>query len=96
MTKGLVAGFIFNLFLVMSVPASSTSAASALAADSAVSLQERPVMKVVRLLEDTSAELKKELEDDEKTHEALTCWCNSNNEEKKAAIAAGAATSKQL
>mmetsp|Transcript_22935 Transcript_22935/g.39179 ORF Transcript_22935/g.39179 Transcript_22935/m.39179 type:complete len:684 (+) Transcript_22935:60-2111(+) len=96
MTKGLVAGFIFNLFLVMSVPASSTSAASALAADSAVSLQERPVMKVVRLLEDTSAELKKELEDDEKTHEALTCWCNSNNEEKKAAIAAGTATSKQL
>jgi len=56
--------------------------------DLKVSLEERPVMKVVRLLQDTKAELEKELEDDRAVHETMTCWCNSNSDEKTAAIAA--------
>merc|ERR1719327_1648612 len=49
-------------------------------------LKERPVMKVVRLLQDTKAELEKELEDDKAVYELMTCWCDSNNKEKTAAI----------
>merc|ERR1719502_2440201 len=67
---------------------SAASATSALQTDAAVSLKERPVMKVVRLLQDTKAELEKELEDDKAVHELMDCWCNSNNQEKTAAIAA--------
>merc|ERR1719378_1076997 len=53
-------------------------------------------MKVVRLLEDTKAELEKELADDKAVHEMMTCWCDSNNKEKTAAIAAGNARIAQL
>merc|ERR1719316_119289 len=60
---------------------------SALQTDLAsMNLQERPVMKVVRLLQDTKAELEKELEDDKAVYELMTCWCDSNNKEKTAAI----------
>ena len=45
----------------------------------ALNLQERPVMKVVRLLQDTKAELEKELDDDKAVFALMTCWCNSNN-----------------
>jgi len=53
-------------------------------------------MKVVRLLEDTKAELEKELEDDKAVHEMMTCWCETNNKEKTAAIAAAEAMIAQL
>merc|ERR1719316_1588148 len=70
---------------------------SALQTDLAsMNLQERPVMKVVRLLQDTKAELEKELEDDKAVYELMTCWCNSNDKEKEAAIAAGKAKVEQL
>jgi len=51
---------------------------------------------VVRLLQDTKAELEKELEDDRAVHEMMTCWCTSNNQEKTAAIAAGNAKIAEL
>jgi hypothetical protein len=66
--------------------ASAAAASLNLENDLSVSLKERPVMKVVRLLEDTKAELEKELEDDKAVHELMTCWCDSNNKEKTAAI----------
>jgi len=50
---------------------------------------ERPVAKVVRLLEDMKAQLEKETADDKAVFEALDCWCKKNGEEKSAAIAAG-------
>merc|ERR1719316_92201 len=70
---------------------------SALQTDLAsMNLQERPVMKVVRLLQDTKAELEKELEDDKAVYELMTCWCNGNNQDKEAAIEAGKAKIAEL
>merc|ERR1719247_3628083 len=74
----------------------STAAATTLQVDLAVNLQERPVMKVVRLLQDTKAELEKELDDDKAVFELMTCWCKSNDQEKEAAIAAGKAKIAEL
>mmetsp|Transcript_56852 Transcript_56852/g.184178 ORF Transcript_56852/g.184178 Transcript_56852/m.184178 type:complete len:677 (-) Transcript_56852:78-2108(-) len=51
--------------------------------------KERPVMKVVRLLQDMKAELQKDLDDDKAVHEQLACWCKTNDREKTAAIEAG-------
>jgi len=48
-----------------------------------VANKERPVMKVVRMLQDMATELQKELEDDKQVHEMLTCWCETNEKEKK-------------
>jgi outer membrane lipoprotein-sorting protein len=42
--------------------------------------KERPIMKVVRLLEDMSSELNKELEDDKAVHEMLDCWYKRQGE----------------
>jgi len=50
----------------------------------------------VRLLQDTKAELEKELEDDKAVHELMACWCKSNDGEKAAAIAAGKAKIAEL
>merc|ERR1719217_145768 len=75
---------------------SPAAAMSALETDAAMSLKERPVMKVVRLLQDTKAELEKELEDDKAVYELMTCWCNSNDKEKAAAIEAGKAKIAEL
>jgi len=58
--------------------------------------KERPIMKVVRLLEDMSSELNKELEDDKAVHEMLDCWCKTNDKEKSDAIAAGEARQSDL
>merc|ERR1719267_348356 len=83
--------------LASTVLLSSASATSvALQTDLSLNLQERPVMKVVRLLQDTKAELEKELEDDKAVHELMACWCNSNDQEKAAAIAAGKAKIAEL
>merc|ERR1719345_609775 len=74
----------------------TAATSAALQSDLAVNLQERPVMKVVRLLQDTKAELEKELEDDKAVHALMACWCNSNDQEKEAAIAAGKAKIAEL
>jgi len=52
-------------------------------------LKERPVMKVVRLLQDMQAELEHELDDDQAVHEKLSCWCKQNDQEKTQAIELG-------
>merc|ERR1719395_276619 len=72
------------------------TATTALETDAAMNFKERPVMKVVRLLQDTKAELEKELEDDKAVYELMTCWCTSNDQEKEAAIAAGKAKIAEL
>jgi hypothetical protein len=51
--------------------------------------KERPVMKVVRILQDMQVELQKELEDDNRVHAQLACWCKTNGAEKETAIANG-------
>jgi chromosome segregation ATPase len=85
--------FSFGVFCLLAA-ASATS--MVLQQDLSLNLNERPVMKVVRLLEDTKAELEKELEDDKAVHEMMTCWCETNNKEKTAAIAAAEAMIAQL
>merc|ERR1719199_1403303 len=86
----------FNFLVVALAAALSAAAATTLEADLSMNLKERPVMKVVRLLQDTKAELEKELEDDKAVYELMTCWCNSNDQEKAAAIASGKAKIAEL
>merc|ERR1719262_2181900 len=83
------------LALAAMLPAAMATSVS-LQNDLAMNLKERPVMKVVRLLQDTKAELEKELEDDKAVYELMTCWCTSNDQEKEAAIAAGKAKISEL
>eukprot|EP00429_Kryptoperidinium_foliaceum_P018087 CAMPEP_0176038096 /NCGR_PEP_ID=MMETSP0120_2-20121206/18877_1 /TAXON_ID=160619 /ORGANISM="Kryptoperidinium foliaceum, Strain CCMP 1326" /LENGTH=711 /DNA_ID=CAMNT_0017371487 /DNA_START=60 /DNA_END=2195 /DNA_ORIENTATION=- len=64
--------------------------------DAEVSLKERPVMKVVRLLQDMQAELQKELDDDKAVYEQLHCWCKQNDQEKSHAIDMGTQQVEQL
>mmetsp|Transcript_146731 Transcript_146731/g.381380 ORF Transcript_146731/g.381380 Transcript_146731/m.381380 type:complete len:688 (+) Transcript_146731:72-2135(+) len=80
------------LFLCASLAAST----GALSRDLDMNLKERPVMKVVRLLQDTRAELQHDLDDDKAVHEQLTCWCEENDREKTAAIEAGEAKQSEL
>jgi hypothetical protein len=77
--------------MVVLVSLLGLASAATLTADLSVNLQERPVMKVVRLLEDTKVELEKELEDDKAVYELMTCWCTSGTKDKEAAIEAGKA-----
>jgi len=72
------------------------SAVTALAKDEEVSLKTRPIMKVVRMLEDMKEELNKDLEDDKAVHEMLDCWCNTNEKEKTKAIELGTARVNEL
>merc|ERR1719238_180517 len=62
------------------------TAVTALSLDKDMSFKTRPIMKVVRMLEDMKVELNKELEDDKAVHEMLDCWCTTNEKEKTKAI----------
>lgn len=59
-------------------------------------LKDRPVMKVVRLLQDMKAQLESELADDKAVHEELSCWCKTNDQEKTQAIELGEGTESRL
>merc|ERR1719375_1769095 len=84
-------------FVALSALLSAAAATSAaLQTDLDMNLKERPVMKVVRLLQDTKAELEKELEDDKAVYELMTCWCTSGTQEKEAAIEAAKAKIAEL
>jgi len=71
-------------------------AVTALANDKDMSLKTRPIMKVVRMLEDMKAELNKELEDDKAVHEMMDCWCSTNEKEKTKAIELGTSRINEL
>jgi len=73
-----------------------TGAVTALANDQDLSLKTRPIMKIVRMLEDMKVELNKELEDDKAVHEMLDCWCTTNEKEKTKAIEMGTARISEL
>jgi hypothetical protein len=84
------------ILVAFAILRSQPAATSALQSDAVMNFKERPVMKVVRLLQDTKAELEKELDDDKAVYEMMTCWCNSNDQEKVAAIEAGKAKIAEL
>jgi len=48
--------------------------------------KERPIAKVVRLLNDMQKQLTKEAEEDEEAYEQMVCWCETNDKEKTKAI----------
>merc|ERR1719198_1868587 len=90
---------IVLLAALLLVPAAATAVSSrahALERDAATDFKSRPVMKVVRLLQDMQAELQHDLEDDKAVHEQLDCWCTTNDKEKTAAIELGEAKEAQL
>jgi len=87
---------VFALLAFVAPVSGITVGATALELHSASGLKERPVMKVVRLLQDMKAQLEKELDDDKAVHESLSCWCKENDREKTEAIALGEARSAQL
>merc|ERR1719454_1603952 len=47
---------------------------------------EKPLTKVIRLLQDMKRDLEKEFKSDQETFEALTCWCETNDKGKTKAI----------
>merc|ERR1719298_102079 len=49
-------------------------------------LKERPISKVVKLLKDMKATLEKEKAEDEELFEKMSCWCETNEKEKNAAV----------
>lgn len=48
--------------------------------------KERPMAKVVKILEDMKAQLAKEQQDDAAVHDKLECWCKTNDKEKSVSI----------
>merc|ERR1719454_2220338 len=77
--------------LLFIVPVGSTlalsTARSTLNRDLNMDMKTRPVMKVVKLLQDMLVELNAEMEDDKAVYELLKCWCKTNDEEKEKEIA---------
>jgi len=71
-------------------------AVTVLVNDKDMSLKTRPIMKVVRMLEDMKDELNKDLEDDRAVHEMMDCWCNTNEKEKTKATEWGTARVGEL
>jgi len=79
------------LALLLVAPVGGTSALatarSTLKRDLNMDMKTRPVMKVVKLLQDMLVELNAEMEDDKAVYELLKCWCKTNDEEKEKEIA---------
>jgi len=75
-------------FLLLALPAASVklSLKNALTRDLGTSMKERPIAKVVRMLQDMKDELTAELEDDKAVQETLDCWCTTNENEKNQAV----------
>mmetsp|Transcript_134243 Transcript_134243/g.233269 ORF Transcript_134243/g.233269 Transcript_134243/m.233269 type:complete len:706 (+) Transcript_134243:51-2168(+) len=82
----------FAAFLLCATCGSSSeaSAASWLSYD-AQAAKSRPVSKVIKLLKDMLNQLTAEREEDEEVYDSLACWCESNDKEKTASIAAAEA-----
>merc|ERR1719174_1414572 len=56
----------------------------------------RPVSKVITLLNDMLKQLETEAKEDEETYEAMSCWCETNDKGKTKAIADGEQTIGEL
>jgi len=67
--------------------ACAVSASALTDAAASLDLKERPVSKVIKMLETMSSELAKEKEADQELYDKLSCWCETNGKAKTAAIA---------
>jgi len=73
--------------LALATPgAAVTAKLMQLSKDLDMNTKTRPIMKVVRMLEDMKEELNKELEDDKAVQELLECWCGTGMKEKEKSI----------
>jgi chromosome segregation ATPase len=75
-----------SLLALASPGAAITAKLTQLSKDLDMNTKTRPIMKVVRLLEDMKDELNKELEDDKAVQELLECWCGTGMKEKEKSI----------
>lgn len=57
---------------------------------------ESPLTRVVELLREMSATLKEDMEEQQKLHDKLDCWCEDNRKSKEKAIKANTAKIEQL
>merc|ERR1719197_988533 len=96
MTHGAMQAAVAAVLLVLLVAPVAGAGAGALERDMDESLKTRPVMKVIRMLQDMQVELNKEMEDDKAVYEMLTCWCETNEKEKVKAIELGEAKQADL
>jgi len=58
--------------------------------------RDTPITRVVNLLKEMGATLKKEMDEDEELNHQLGCWCNNNKYEKNEAITASTAKIEEL
>jgi len=56
----------------------------------------RPVSKVITLLNDMVKQLEKEAKEDDETYDTMQCWCETNDKGKTQAIADGESSIEQL
>jgi hypothetical protein len=56
----------------------------------------RPVSKVITLLNDMSKQLEAEAKEDQETYDTMMCWCETNDKGKTTAIADGESTIAEL
>lgn len=82
--------------LVQPLAAMKTSSSDALGLGLDAEAEARPVMKVVKLLQDMKADLETERTNDKEVHENMDCWCNTNEKEKTKAIEDGGIAIQQL
>merc|ERR1719502_1975074 len=85
-----------SLLALASPGAAVTAKLSQMSKDLDMNTKTRPIMKVVRMLEDMKAELNKELEDDKAVQELLECWCGTGMKEKQKAIQLAETTISEL
>jgi len=86
------------LALILSASALQTAKRTeTLSADAQnLDLGERPIAKVVKLLNDMTAQLEKEAEEDAEAYESMACWCETGDKQKAKEIADGQQSSKDL
>ena len=84
----------FVLFATLAKDATDIS--QPLSSTNVLGSKERPISKVVRMLKDIEDELETSQDDDTAVHDKLACWCDTNRNEKTAAIEQGETNDAQL
>merc|ERR1719158_1234523 len=64
----------------------SSAVSRTLEEDRNMDMKDRPISKIVKMIQDMKAELEADRDDDEKVHEMLSCWCETNEKEKSKAV----------
>merc|ERR1719408_970772 len=87
---------LLGLFLSASALQTSKRSSTLNADAQNMDLGERPIAKVVKLLQDMTAQLNKEAEEDAEAYESMACWCETGDKQKAKEIADGQQKSSDL